>query len=62
MLFHGLSKFITNDPNAIHTKITIVQLKLNEIIDWKLFTTERRSTEQGRLGFGIDRVLMKREA
>jgi hypothetical protein len=35
---------------------------LNEIINWKLFTLERRSTKQSRLGFGIGSVLVKREA
>ncbi len=32
------------------------KLELNEIINWKLFTTERGSTKQSRLGFGIDRA------
>jgi hypothetical protein len=38
------------------------QLQLNEVINQKLFTTERRSTKQVQLGFVIDRVLIKREA
>jgi hypothetical protein len=37
-------------------------IKLNEVINYKLFTTERRSTKQARLGFLIDSILIKREA
>ncbi len=49
--------------NAIHTIITTVYLKLNEVINYKLFTTERRrSTKQSRLGFVIDSILITREA
>jgi hypothetical protein len=53
-MFLGLRQFITGDSNAIHTIITTRYLKLNDIINWKLFTTEGRSTKHGRLGFGID--------
>ncbi len=55
-------KFITEDSNAIHTIITTRQLKLIEVINWKLFTTERRSTKKARLVFVKDSVLMKRGA
>ncbi len=33
-----------------------------KVSNYKLFTTERRSTKQARLGFMIDSVLIKREA
>ncbi len=46
----------------MHTIITTRQLKLNEVKNKKLFTTERISTRQARLGFVVDSVLMKREA
>jgi hypothetical protein len=36
-------------------------LKPNEIINLKLFETERRSNKQDMLGFRKDRVLNKRE-
>jgi hypothetical protein len=32
------------------------------MINWKLFTTERRSTKQSRLGFGTDSVLIKKRS
>ncbi len=32
------------------------------VINYKLFTTERRSTKQARLGFVIDSVYIKRKA
>ncbi len=47
--------FWTQDSIAIHTMITTRQLKLNEVINQKSFTTERRSTKQAGLGFIIDR-------
>jgi hypothetical protein len=60
-MFLGLNQvyFISN---TIHTIITTRQLKLNEVITYKLFTTERSSTKQVRLGFVVDSVLNKREA
>jgi hypothetical protein len=33
-----------------------------KVINYKLFTTEEESTKQVRLGFGMDRILIKREA
>jgi hypothetical protein len=45
-----------------HTIITTRLLKLNEVINYKLFTTERKSTKQARLGFMVDSILIKREA
>ncbi len=47
-------KFITEDSNVIHTRITTIQLKLNEIIlifNQKLFTTEEEAPS--KLGLGL---------
>ncbi len=61
-MFLGLSQvYFWGFKCNTHNNYTRI-LKLNEVINLKLFRTERRSTKQGRLGFGIDRVLIKREA
>ncbi len=40
--------------NTFNNYSSIIKTKRN--YNWKLFTIERRSTKQSRLGFGIDRA------
>jgi len=49
--------FITEDSKALHTIINY-----NYIIKLEIIYNRRRSTKQARLGFGIDSILIKREA
>jgi hypothetical protein len=56
----ALVKFISEDLNAIHTIITTIYFKINEIIIGN-YLKRKKSTKQSRLGFEIYSVLIKRE-